>query len=671
VHNYAKAVTSPPGQPGHIVAGRYVVAACQRHLDDLAHAHERGIVWLPPRAEGGINFFEKTLHLSKDTPFLLEDFQAFCVGSLLGWWMLDPELDIDLTPEIQDLLRRVTAGELPPELIDKTKFAGVKPDASVLIRRFTIFYGEMGKGNGKTPLAAGLGLMFLEMGFDPKPECYSAAADKAQARICFTDADQMVEASPLLKHIQRLTHSLTIPGRHATFLPLSSEDKGKHGKRVSFAALDEIHAHGSGKMVRAMVAGTKNCRNALIVLITNSGHDRRSICWQYHEAARKMLERHATDDRLFAYVCTLDPCKRCLGLGRPQPDPKCKKCDSLFNPATWIKANPGLGTICRRSYVAQRVELARTMPSELNDVLQLNGCQWVESAGGWANMYQWDNACAEPDLKIEAFSGRRAVLAMDAANRVDVTSLVAVVERDPGAGLLDPTTLDKAAKEALAQSIARQVADAGGQRTEDGGQATDNGQPAELPAVRALSAAGYAVFDFHFVPRAMVENQNAENHAIYQEWEASGELIVTEGAVTDFAAIMEKIRELGELLNVVRFQYDPRELGYFAQQLQAQEWAGFEIVEVTQSPAMISQPMKELEALIASGLVKHSGNRVLRWMMANVVQKHTKAGPVKFYFPTRASDALKIDGAVSLIMGLDGILRGAAPEPAPGMIMLG
>jgi phage terminase large subunit-like protein len=105
--------------------------------------------------------------------------------------------------------------------------------------------------------------------------------------------------------------------------------------------------------------------------------------------------------------------------------------------------------------------------------------------------------------------------------------------------------------------------------------------------------------------------------------------------------------------------------------LQAQEWAGFEIVEVTQSPAMISQPMKELEALIASGLVKHSGNRVLRWMMANVVQKHTKAGPVKFYFPTRASDALKIDGAVSLIMGLDGILRGAAPEPAPGMIMLG
>jgi phage terminase large subunit-like protein len=661
VHNYARDIVA-----GHITAGWLVRAACQRHLDDLAHAHERGLVWIPARAEGAINFFEKTLHLSADTPFRLEDFQAFIVGNLLGWWMVDPELNLPLTPELQATLQAITQGQPLSEFHSSLS-------VSNLIRRYRTFYGEMGKGNGKTPLAAGLALLFLEMQFDPKPECYSAAADKNQARICFTDADQMVEASPQLRHIVSLTNSLTIPNRHATFMPVSSEDRGKHGKRVSFAALDEIHAHGSGKMVRAMVAGTKNCKNALIVLITNSGHDRRSICWQYHESARQMLEARIPRDDLFAYVCTLDPCPRCRASGWKQPDPKCKKCESIFDPATWIKANPGLGTICRRSYVAERVELARTMPSELNGVLQLNGCQWVQNAGGWANMYQWDQECHEPGLDLSVFAGRRTVLAMDAANRVDVTSLVAIVERDPGAGRLDLATLDLAAKEALAQSIARQEADVGhreGGATDPEASADDNGT-LDMPAVRALSAAGYAVFDFHFVPAAMVENQHAENHHIYREWQASGELIVTPGAVTDFGAIMAKIRTLAALLNVVRFQYDPRELGYFAQQLQAQEWAGFEIVEVTQSPAMISQPMKEMEALIAAGLIKHGGNRVLRWMLANVVQKTTKAGPVKFYFPTRASDSLKIDGAVCIIMGLDGMLRTSEPEAAPGMVVLG
>ena len=646
VHQYARDVIA---RKAEVLSGRYVVAACQRHLADMEEGHERGLVWLGQRAEGAINFFEKTLRLSDDVPFLLEEFQAFNAGNLLGWWMIDPEAEIDPADHAA-LLHSVSRGK------------GPIPKELPLVRRFRTFYGEMGKGNGKTPFAAGLGLMFLVMAFDPSPECYSAAADKEQARICFTDADQMVAASPSLKYIARLKGSLTIPGKGAKFIALSSEDKGKHGKRVSFAALDEIHAHGSGKMVRAMVAGTKNCKNALIVLITNSGHDRRSICWQYHEAARKMLAGEVRNDRLFAYVCTLDPCSRCLGLGRKQPDPKCKKCDSIHNPATWIKANPGLGTICRRSYVAERVELAKTMPSELNDVLQLNFCLWVESAGGWANMYQWDNACHDDTLKLEDFRGRRAVLAMDAANRVDVTSLVAIVEIDPGAGALDPAALDASAKEALAQSVARQLAD---HKPEDA-----DGAPVAPPTVRTLAAAGYAVFDFHFVPEALVDNQHAENYEAFNEWKTSGELIVTDGPVTDFAAIMEKIKELAGILQVARFQFDPRELGYFAQQLPAQEWCTFEVVQVSQSPAMISQPMKELEALITSGLIKHTGNRVLRWMMANVVQKATKSGPVKFYFPTRESEGKKIDGAVSLIMGLDGILRTSEPASAPWVITI-
>ena len=619
---YAEAVTS-----GRIQAGWMVRAAAQRHIDDLLSGPARGLVWREDRAEAAINFFEKTLYLSDDIPFILDDWQAFIVGSLLGWWQHDAE-------------------------------------SGGLVRRFRTFYGETGKGNGKTPIAAGLGLLFLEFGLDPAPECYSAAAAKEQARICFSDAARMVEASPALRdHIDALTGSLTIAKRHAKFIPLSSEDRGHHGKRVSFAALDELHAHGSAKMARAMIAGTKNCKNALICIITNSGHDRRSICWSYHETSRRVLEREMIRDDLFAYVCTLDPCPACFATGWRQPDPKCPSCDAWHDPSKWIKANPGLGTICRRAYVAERVTTAQTMPSELNDVLQLNFCQWTESAGGWANMHQWDNVCADPALDIAQFAGRRAALAMDAANRVDVTSLVAVIERDPGSGTLDTSTLNAAARTALAQATAR--ADADDRPSADA--------PAQQAAsARALAAAGYVVFDWHFVPRALVENSSQENFDAYQQWWQAGELIVTEGAVTDFAAIMEKIRSLAAHLQVVRYQCDPRELGYFMQQLQTAPWCNFEIVQVSQSPAMISQPMKELEALIAAGLIQHRGGPVLRWMLANVVQKTTRSGgPMKYYFPSRAADARKIDGAVSLIMGIDGILRQSTPQPAPFLMMVG
>lgn len=643
-------------------------AACQRHLDDMATAHERGLVWLAARAEGAINFFERTLFLADGVPFKLQEFQAFKVGSLYGWWMVDRDLVPDVAP-YAELLARITAGgdysgkDLPP-----------------LHRRFRFMYDEIGKGNGKTPLAAGLGLLHLEMAFDPRPECYSAAAAREQARICFDDAGAMVAASPRLRdHVDVLTGSITIAKRGARFIPLSSEDRGQHGKRVSFAALDEVHAHESARVVRAMVAGTKNCRNALIALITNSPKDNRSICAQYRNTARRILEGKIKRDNFFAYVATLDPCPACRAQNHHQPNLKCRKCDQWDDPAKWIKANPGLGTICRRSYVAERVETAKTQPSELGDVLQLNLCMCEQNAVGWANMQQWNTACLAPEAerRIEFFKGRRAALAMDAANRVDVTSLVAVIERNPDAGILDPGKLSALARKLLKESTAREAAAAADVMPEateadtDLPPAPDEGDDADVPFAM-FSAGGYMVFAWHFVPEAMVHNASNANKEAYEKWAAAGQLVVTPGAITDFGAIMGRIRKLAALLQVVRFQCDPRELGLFMQRLTAQPWCTFEVVEVSQSSAMISQPMKLLEALIVEALIKHDGDEPLAWMLGNVVQKTSSSGgSLKYYYPTKPTDSAKIDAAVSLIMGVDGILRAAEPEPEPGVMMLG
>lgn len=610
MHAYARAVVA-----GKIVAGHLVRAACQRHLDDLKRSD---LVWKPQAAETWLNFFQ-SLHLDAGVPFRLMEHQAFKVGCLTGWH---------------------------------------RPDGR---RRYRVAYIEEGKGNGKTPLAAAFALGALCIDTQPSPEVYLAAAAKEQARICFKDVEKIVRATPFLgKHLEVLTNNIAYAARMGFIRPLSSEDRGHHGLRIHLAVLDEIHAHGSGAMVDVVEAGTKNNRNSLVLLITNSGSDRLGPCWAYHQRAVELLTRGTRDDELFAYVATLDPCKKHRAQGRVAPEIKCPHCDDWRDLDLLAKANPSLGgAFFDRDYLARRIALAQKMPSKLNNVLQLNCCLWTQNDTGWADMAAWDGPCHEPALQLEHFAGRRAVIAMDAANRVDVTSLVCIVEREEGQGTLDPATLPAAAREALAELAGKG----------NGTEVID--QDAE-PSSPALSASGYAVFAWHFVPRGMVDNSSQANHDAYSTWAHEGRLVVTPGNVTDFAAIMERIRTLAALLRVQRFQCDPRELGYFMQQLQVQEWCGFEVVEVTQSPAMISQPMKQLEALIAAGLLRHDGDPVLRWMVANVVQKTTRSGgPLKYYYPTRTGPERKIDGAVSLIMALDGILRTAQPEPEPGMMMLG
>ena len=122
---YAKKVVE-----GKILAGRLVRLACQRHLRDLQEGATRGLTFDKAAASRVFEFFEELrlpdlLEVGQvaqadgaqscmaGKPFRLEPSQAFIVGSLFGW---------------------------------KTR------DGT---RRFRTAYIEQGKGNGKSPLAAG------------------------------------------------------------------------------------------------------------------------------------------------------------------------------------------------------------------------------------------------------------------------------------------------------------------------------------------------------------------------------------------------------------------------------------------------------------------------------------------------------------------------------------
>lgn len=336
--------------------------ACARHLADLKRRKALKLVWKLELATRAIEFFEEMLTLDDGNPFVLQPWQAFIIGSLFGWFTV----------------------------------AGA--------RRFRTAYCEIGKGNGKTPLAAGVGIYGLVADGRESAEIYSAATGRDQARIAFNDAVKMIKRSPELGEVVAVNvGSLSVAGTFSSFKPVSSEHKGLDGKRVHIAIVDELHEHPDAMVVDKMRAGTKGDASALIFEITNSGYDRNSVCWQHHQYGAQVLEGAVPNESWFVFICGLDA----------QDDWK--------NPAVWPKANPNIGVSISERYLAEQVREAEGMPYKQNIVRRLNFGEWTEQADRWIDMEVWDRG-ARPIAAAELL-GRRVFMGLDLSSTTDLAAL--------------------------------------------------------------------------------------------------------------------------------------------------------------------------------------------------------------------------------------------------------
>lgn len=351
--------------------------ACQRHLDDLEKGELRGLWWDLPGAERVMGFFRDVLRLAggefEGKAFELAPAQKFIVGSLFGW-----------RKEEQ--------------------------------RRFRTGYIEMGKGNGKSPLAAGVGLYMFSADGEARAEVFAAATDKEQARIMFRDAVAMVDQSPALaKRIQKTPKDSDQPDRvwnlahlesGSFFRPISSESRGrgKSGFRPYCVLLDEIHEHPTDAMVEFMRKNMKGRPNALVLMTTNSGvNDPGSVCLRYHNYSAQVLAG-AIDDSFFSYVCALD------------------KGDDWKDPNVWKKSCPMLGISVRQSYLEDEVRGSIGMPSSQALTRRMNFCEWVDSANPFIDPDIW-RANGKSPVRPGLCSG-----GLDLSNKNDLSSLVLVSE---------------------------------------------------------------------------------------------------------------------------------------------------------------------------------------------------------------------------------------------------
>lgn len=363
---YAKQVVS-----GNIVAGKWVKKACERHLNDIKESktyRNFNYRFDVEKAEEAINFFPLLKHSKGEVagqPIELESWESFIIGSTFGW------------------------------VNKKTDY-----------RRFKTSFNMVARKNGKSTIAAGVGLKGLIADGEQGAEIYTAAVKKDQAKIIFEEAKRMANASKdLLEYLEVLTNNINAKITNSKFEPLSSDSKSLDGLNVHFGLIDELHAHPTRKVYDLIEGGTAARSQPLIFVITTAGEETEgNIAYEKYEYSQKVLEGIIDDDSFFAYIAQID------------------EDDDWKDPNVWIKANPNLGVSVKYEYLETKAKQALQSNLAQANFMRKHLNIFVQGHSKWMNMDRWKE-CLVDTKYLPDLSGLTAYVGGDLSAKYDLTSI--------------------------------------------------------------------------------------------------------------------------------------------------------------------------------------------------------------------------------------------------------
>lgn len=603
---------------GRTLACKWVKAACQRHLDDLARVAAQDPDWLyyfdHEEANRVCQFLELLPHIKGDQAkpertadgvhypkIVLEDWQVFPVAVLFGWLRISNRL-----------------------------------------RRFRRAYLEVGRKNTKSTLLAGIGLYMLAGDGEQGPEVYASATKKDQARIVWEVAQEMVRRQPEFKQLgvgfnKSLIFSSQVAGK---FTPLARDYGSLDGLNTSCFISDELHAQRDRKLYDVLDSSTGARSQPMGIGITTAGTDRAGVCYAQRTYVIKLLNavlhRHsgmgytvkggsAEDETYFGIIYTLDTDYAAVPLGGTPAAIELQKAEGLqvdeqkkiaFRPdddwgdeAMWLKANPMLAAVFANDYgsgllddLRSACQKARTMPSEQAEFRTKRVNQWLNADVAWMDMQAW-NRCADTDLHEDEFAGDSTIAGLDAAFKIDIFANMKVFRRNDH----------------------------------------------------------YYVFGRYYAPERML---NAKGNEQLASWAQQGFIQKASGEAVDMAAVRDDLVADAEKHQLVEITYDPNQLTQFAGEMTEK---GYTMVEIRPNVLNFSEPMKFLEELVLQGKLHHNGDPVLEWMVSNVVCHRDRKDGI---YPVKEKPENKIDGVIGTIMALSRAMHAIAPAPEPRLVWL-
>ena len=355
----------------------YIKQAVQRHFDDLeaSKREDYPYYFCPVTAERKLKLIQLLPHTKgewgmKRLPLTLEPWQMFGLASMFGW------------------LRKADN-----------------------YRRFREGYWEVPRKNGKSAIAAGVGIAMFVADGEFGAEIYSGATTEKQAWEVFRPARLMVDRSPLLKSAKGIevnASNLNIPADGSRFEPVIGNPGD--GSSPSCALIDEYHEHDSAAMYETMLTGMGARKQPLMFIITTAGSNIEGPCYDKRRQCVEMLDGQVPDDELFAWIWTIDDG------------------DDWTDPTVLAKANPNFDISVYKEYLESQQQRAIRSARFTNTFKTKHLNFWTSAKSGFFNLQSW-MACRDTSLTIEQFDGESCYLGLDCARKLDMNSKVRLFRR--------------------------------------------------------------------------------------------------------------------------------------------------------------------------------------------------------------------------------------------------
>lgn len=276
--------------------------------------------------------------------------------------------------------------------------------------------------------------------------------------------------------------------------------------------------------------------------------------------------------------------------------------DDPFDPATWAKANPNLGVSKSIDYMIKQANKAKSMPSAYVNFLIKDLNKWVNAAVKWIPMHKWD--AAPRSILMESLKGRKCYGGLDLSSKLDITAFALVFPPDDRDG-------------------------------------------------------EYVVLVFFWLPEDdLQEREDRDKGSDYRHWIDEGYIFSTEGNSMDYAAIREKINQIGKLYKIQEIAFDEWNAYQMGQDLTTD---GFTMIPTPQTIKKLSEPTKEFEKLVVSQRLTHGANPVLRWMVDNAV---VRMDDNENMAPTKKKSTGRIDGVAATLNALSRAMVRVEKKPS-------
>ncbi len=396
--------------------------------------------------------------------------------------------------------------------------------------------------NGKSTLVSGLSNYMLTKDHEGGAEIYALANTRDQAKIVWKESARMIKKSPALnKRIRCLVSEICYDATDSIFKPLASDSDNLDGLNAHFVAADEVHAWKDANLIDVTYDSMSARTQPMFLEVSTMGTVRQGAFDREYDYFSKLIlnQLPVLDETTLAIIYELD-------------DPK-----EWQDPESWIKANPGLGTIKDAGKLRNKVNKAINDPNLVSNLLCKDFNVRQTDTQSWLTFDDLNN-----EKEYDDFRDCYCIGGCDLSSTTDLTCA---------------TLLGFKNNELMVKQM-------------------------------------------YFIPSNSIQKKVDDDQIPYDIWKERGLVRASGDSKIDYRDVtnwfVEQVEEFG--LRPLWVGYDKWSASYWCEDMKN---VGFDMIEVKQGAQTMSVPMKQMKADLMDKKINYNNNPVLKWCLSNTTIK--------------------------------------------------